>query len=319
MVKYVISPQSLMKVLCLLILTLAAFVAVRPQEPASIDKVLVEARKQTIAYREAFANLVGDELKTCVRFNGRGEIKKRSTVRSELLVYQSGKSNGSAELRVVFEVDGKPVPDAKRRSEKLLEELSKTTTSITELDKLQRESTRYDKSTNIYGVTLNQATVLSPNLRGAIRFETAGTDLIDGRPVFVVKYLQTRPDPLIAFNPSRETGAYITINTNLPKQTSPDQLRLRGTLWVDRDTYQIRREVRDVIIDTDGSQPLLSSLLDYTVSDFGILLPKRIAFVFNDVERKDGRLTVTSKITADFEYSKFRRTNVEITITDSDS
>jgi hypothetical protein len=308
-----------MKIAYALIVILISTVLSAAQTTNSLERILDGARKQSIIYRETFTDLIGDELKSFERTNQRGEVKKRTTIKSQLLVYRTdGAKAGSAELRIVEEIDGKPVSDAKRRSEKLLEELARPSARLSVLDRLQLESTRYDPSLKIFGATLFQATVLSEQLRSAMRFEEPQTAVINERNVFVVRYLQTTPSPYIAFNTKLSSSAFVTIEIELPDGANASDLRLRGTLWIDQETLQIWREERDVILKDDPSFSFLSSRHDYALSDFGVLLPTSIQFIIKDVKRKKGLIVVTSGVSAKFDYTNFRKTNVEVKISDDE-
>jgi hypothetical protein len=299
------------------LLLLCAAAAVPGQDRLTTEQIVENARLQSVAYSKALGDLIGEELKTFETRNLRDALKRTRRIQSDILIYRSGISDGSrAELRIVKAVNDKPVPDAAARGERLIAELEKTSTVIGELNRLQRESTRYDDTVEIYGVTLNQATVLHRLIRPVFRFEATVGEALNGRKVFVVNYLQTEPTPTIAFNPPADVGALITINTKLPRGARVFDLRLRGTLWIDVETFRVWREERDVILAREPALPLITSSHYYAVSEFGVLLPTRIYFSINKVERKDGALRIAGRQTALFTYSNFRRTKVEIRITD---
>lgn len=307
-----------MRIIALSVLSLL-FAQIAAAQTASTDAVIDQTRLKIAEYRETFANLICDETKTFERVNAEGRVKKRSAVVSDLLVYRANRPGAeSSELRVIKQVDGKAVPDARSRGEKLLAELAKTTVALVELNKLQDESTRYDRSVRIYGATLNQASVLNRKIAPSLDFEVGAETEVAGHKVLPIRYLQRSPNPFIAFNPRIDNGAFITINVELPDGSDASELRLRGTIFVDKETFRIRREERDVVLEREMSQPLLSSIHEYADTEFGALLPSRISFTINTVERKKGALVVESRISAVFTYSNYRRTNVDIKITDAD-
>ncbi|MBK7706264.1 MAG: hypothetical protein IPJ30_10900 [Acidobacteria bacterium] len=309
-----------MKNLSLILAILLTAVGASGQKPVpSLESVLANTREQIKVYRETFINLVADELKTIESVNASGKVKKSSRVKSELLIYKSDRANSeSAELRVVSEVNGKTVPDARKRSDKLLLELSKTSTPLKELEKLERESTRFDRSLLIFGITLNQAAVLSPEVSSAFSFQLGEVELVDGHNTVAIKYLQIAEHPLITFDPKTGSNALMTYELALPDGIDASTLRLGGTLWIDLETFQIRRETRDVAGPPELSIPLLTMRYEYSASDFGILLPKLIFAGFNELKQKKGQFAIANRVTATFAYSNFRKTNVEVKISDSD-
>ena len=83
----------------------------------NLETILTEAQKQSEAYREAFRNLLAEETKTFEEFGKTGEVEETTVVKSNFLVYQSGKkATVTSELRNVLEVNGKLVPNSQQRS-----------------------------------------------------------------------------------------------------------------------------------------------------------------------------------------------------------
>lgn len=294
-------------------------VAAAGQIPGSVDGIVKNADAQTARYRDAFRNLIGDETKTFTSRRDSNEIVGQTVVRSSFFVYESGKDRIS-ELRVVKEVNGTPIPDAQKRGEELLSALEGTTTQEKKLRRLERESTKYDQTFTIYGLTLFQGTVLDQNLRNAFTFTVAEGDVTtDGRRMIVLKYEQKAPHPYIAFNskPPDPTKASLAFEFDLPKSVKRSDLRIRGTLWLDAD-FRIRREERGIYISFDASLPIATQTFEYADSEFGILLPKSISIVFNNLKMKDKKLVSRSRESAVFDYENFRRTNVEVKISDDE-
>lgn len=64
---------------------------------------------------------------------------------------------------------------------------------------------------------------------------------------------------------------------------------------------------------------VLSTVFEYQGGDFEILVPKRIFLTLYRIKKENGNDFATSKAaTAEFEYSNFRKTNVEIRILDDE-
>jgi hypothetical protein len=304
------------------------FYAARAQNPAipaaPLETVLTEAQKQTDNYRETFRNLLADETKIFEDFDKNGASDSRTTVRSNFLVYQSGKNASvTTEMRNVTEVNGKPVGDSQKRAGEFLSELEKEKTLEKELQRIQKESSRYDKTWEVYGLTLNQAVALAPNLRPFFDFKMLGTESYQGTEVYVVSYQQTKKSPYNTLNGKDSNGAELTLNFRLdvPGELKKNDNFLRGKLWIDAKTYQIWREERELTIQSGEPLVLLSNVFEYQASDYGILVPKIIALtVFNIKKEKGGDRFVSVKdASINFEYSKFRQTNVEVRILDDET
>ncbi len=284
------------------------------------DSPLDKTAKQSALFRETFRNLIADESKTFDSFGSDGTLDRRTTVKSALLIYVS-KAGRPAELRVVKEVDGQPIPDAAKRGEEFLAEMDRVQTDESVLRKLQRESTRYDPTYTIYGLALHQGNVLDPGLRKAFSFTASGESVIDGRRVIVFNFEQTAQNDYVAFNskPPENSKPALIFDLDLPKSVKKSALRLHGTIWIDAETYQIRKEDCGVYFDAGRSVPLLTERFEYADSEFGILLPKTITLVFNEVKRKDGKYTIKSHDSVLFNYSNYRKTNVEVKISDDET
>lgn len=293
-----------------------------PTPPPSLETILTEAQKQSENYRETFKNLLADELKTFEEFDKKGNSDKKSTVKSSFLVYQSGKNaKMTAELRNVLEVNGKPIPDSQKRGEEFLAELDKQTTLESELKKLEKESSKYDNSWTVYGLTLNEAVALAPNLRPAFDFKLVGMESYQGTKVYVISYQQTKKSPNISVD-NKDLSPdqfYLSFGLNLPGSLKKDGVFLRGKLWIDAKTFQIWRDEQELTAQISQPIVLLSTIFEYQTSDYGILVPKNIALtVFN--AKKDGSKYLAQKDTKiNFEYSKFRQTNVEVKILDDET
>ena len=95
---------------------------------------------------------------------------------------------------------------------------------------------------------------------------------------------------------------------------------LRGKLWIDAKTFQIRREEQELTTQTIQPIVVISNVFDYQTSDYGILVPKHITLtIFNVKKEKDGKKYYAVKDTnLGFDYSKFRQTNVDVKILDEE-
>lgn len=286
----------------------------------TIETILTEAEKQTQTYRETFKDLLASETKTFEHYDKNGDLQQQTVVESDFLVYQSPKAQSVAELRNVVRVDGKPIPDSQKRSERFFAELAKQTTFERELEKIEKEGSRYDKTLDISGLTLFEGGVLSAKLQPFFDFKLLGTENHDGNDVFVVAYRQTKKSPYVSINAkdSEASDASFDFKFDLPGQLKNADAFLNGKFWIDAKTYQIRREERTLTVQNASPIVVMETTFDYQPSDYEILVPKKITLVANAVRRdsKDEPYTAEKDAKVNFEYSKFRKTNVDVKILD---
>lgn len=292
--------------------------------PISLETILTEAQKQTDAYREAFKDLLATETKTFEEYDKNGELDERSIIESNFLVYQSPKNpDRSSELRNVLRVDEKLIPDSQARADRFLGELEKTKTLEKELEKIQDESLRYDRTIRIIGFTLFEAITLAKNMRPYFDYKLTGEETVEGRTVYVVSYQQTKKSPFVAINGKAVTGEgiYAEYDLSIPGALKKNDIFLRGKLWIDAQTFQIWREERQVTVQSNGV-PLVAqeTVFEYTPSEFGILVPKRITFFDNNLKKtsKSDNFNAVKDTQVTFDYSKFKKTNVEVQIIDDE-
>ena len=288
-----------------------------PVPTPALGEILTEAEKQVKNYQETFKNLLALETKTFEDFDDKGEVKKKTVVESEFLVYQSAKSaDVTSELRNVIRVDGKPVNDSQARSEKLTAELQKTSTLESELEKIQKEGARYDKTIEVVGLTLFQGGILDDRLRDSVDFKLTGSENYQGSDVYVIEYQQTKPNPLIKLNAKDVKGSIFDFSAGIPDSLKKSDYFLRGKLWVDKQTYQIRREERELMIQAQTQLPIYSFTFDYQPSDYGILVPKQISLLSNNIEKDKDNYSAEKDLKVTFDYSKFRKTETDVKVLD---
>lgn len=293
--------------------------------PADLNTILTEATKQIDVYRETFKDLLATETKTFEDYNKSGDLRDAKVVESNFLVYQSAKdSKATAELRNVTKVDDELVPDSQSRADSFLAELGKTSTSEKELEKVEKEGLRYDKTLRIYGFTINQGIALSENLRPVFDFKLLGTENYQGSEVYVVSYQQTRKSPYITVNEkaSDAKGGSADFDADIPGALKKSDKFLRGKLWIDKNNFQIRREERQLTVNSPTAALIVfESVFEYVPSEFGILVPKKISLLENEIKKagKNEDYSTVKNMMVNFEYSKFRKTNVEVLISDDEN
>ncbi len=288
--------------------------------PVSLETIVSEAEKQTENYREEFKNLLGDEKKTFETFDKNGKSKKQTVVESNFIAYQSPKDETQVtEYRNVVKVDGKSVGDSDKRAADLFENLAKSASAQQELENVQKESSRYDKTLELNGFTLNQAPVLAEHIRPFFDFQLDGQEMVDGKDVYVVSYRQKSKSPYVIFNDSqpKPDKFFLSFEAELPKQVKEPNALLRGKIWIDKQTYQIRREHRELTIqpaDTPNQLIINETELEYQPSAVGILTPKRIVFTDYNVKSKDKSASISAVLDtkATFVYTKFTKSEVEV-------
>lgn len=295
--------------------------------PVSLETILTEADKQTARYRENFSNLLAEEVKTFETYDKNGEVKETRRVESNFLVYQSAKNPGrTAEYRNITTVDGKPVSDSEKRAEDFFNDVLRSDSAEKELEKIQKESSRYDKNLEIKGLTLNQARILAEHIRKAFDFAIVNEESYGIRKVYVINYLQKTPSPYIIFNDDDarpDKPSYLSYQLDLPKSWRNSPPLLRGTLWIDKETFQVLQERRDVVLPTNnGSKPIavMEMIFEYQISDLGVLTPKKITLTDNNIKiDKNDNYSLVKDNRATFEYTKFTRSDVEVKSGEVDS
>ena len=310
-------------ILNLLFLASTALVFAQALTPAPIgvETIVSQAEQQAINYRVTFNNLLAEETKIFEDFDKNGAEKERRVIESNFIVYQSAKNPAFiSEYRNVVKVDGKAITDNEQRAQEFFEKVLKSTTTERELERIRDESNRYDRTLNISGLTLYQAPILAAHIRPAFNFQIIGQDLIDGFEVFVISYTQKEKSPYIIFNddqPERPIGSGLIFDFNLPRSIKDASLFLRGKFWIDKHTFKIWREEREVVFRLKGSDKLFvrqKTELLYQKSEFDILTPKKVTLSDYTIKVKDkGReISIILDSRATFEYTKFSKSDVEI-------
>ncbi|MBX7169961.1 MAG: hypothetical protein K1X72_03315 [Pyrinomonadaceae bacterium] len=307
------------KISSVVITFLVLIIGVFGQNSQNLDEVLEKTSTQTTNYQEAFKNLLALETKTFETFDKNGQLKKQNKVESDFLVYQSSKNNKiSFELRNVKSVDGKPIPSADQNAEQFFAELNKATTLKSQLEKIQKTSSKYDKTLDVSGLTLYEGIILSNNLRPFFDFSLEPMQDFQGRQVFVLNYQQTKSSPFISIN-----GKGVDINNpglefdvEIPGEFKKNEILLRGKFYIDAQTFQILREERELTVQSNEPLVLLRTEFDYQPSAYEILVPKQISLILNDIKKNDGKFSAVKNTKITFDYTNFRKTETDVKILD---
>lgn len=304
MLKYIL--YSL--VLVSLTSTSPSFAQQPPSEPqvdqAGLRELLRSANLSIREYKARFKDLTADEEQKVEEYDGEGRLKRQRRVVSDLIIYQSQLDTSlTTEYRNVREVDGVTVAKREERLLNLFNRLARAGSVKKELDRISRESRRYDHRYSFYGLTLNQGLLLDESVHPYLQFTVAGRERINGREAIVIQYQQVAQSPRI------------TTNLSLPSVLKEAEPLYRGRVWLDAETAQLWREERELTLRHSSlNQPLVVMRFEfeYVSSSFGILTPRRIVWSTYDRGRTGANrlpeLLLGGKVT--YEYSSFRRFNV---------
>ena len=266
----------LKRVLCSLVLvslmvsiSLAQQPPQSPSDQAELNELIRRAAISMNEYKTAFKDLTAEEEQTIEEYDEKGKLKKQRRIASDLFIYQSQLDPSKMiEYRDVKSVDGVAVKKREERLVTLLTKSAKADSVKQELDRITRESKRYDLNYSFYGWTLHQGTPLYENTRGSFQFKLAGRERVKGHDAIVIEYSQVSDNPDIALKLS-----------SLPSHLKGAWTRYRGRLWLDAKTAQIRREVREITMEHPSltrSLIIIRYDLNYADSRYGFLTPQRI-------------------------------------------
>jgi hypothetical protein len=281
--------------------------AQQPQQPpldqAGLSELMRAASLRISEYRARFKDLSAEEQQKIEEYNGEGKLKRQRRVTSDLIVYQSQLDTSlAAEYRNVRMVDGVAVAKRDERLMNLFKRLAKADSVKKELERINRESQRYDLAVSFHGLTLNEGLLLDEST-GAFQFAIVGREQLNGRAVIVLKYQQVAQSP------------GFTSKLSLPSMLKSAEPLYRGRMWLDAETAQLWREEREFTLRHPSvATPLIFMRFEfeYVGSRFGILTPQRIVVSTYNNGRTgaDGvpQLLLGGKVT--FEYSSFTRFEV---------
>ena len=169
-------------ILCLVVAGFALLAAPRAiAQVANVrtNRLVSDAEARAVEYFRSFKDLTAEETKTVEEFRASGEVSRRRRIVSSLIVYRSQLDNGSmAEYRDVYEVDGAPVAGRQERVLALFEKQGRAKSVREELDRINREGSRYDLDYTVTGLSLAQGLPLQPWARALFDFEIEGTELV---------------------------------------------------------------------------------------------------------------------------------------------
>jgi hypothetical protein len=258
------------------------------------------------AYEKAFRNLTAEETKRIEVFKKSGAIDKQRQIVSDLIVYRSARDSSGVtiEYRDVRSVDGKAVERRGARALQLLTNAATAKNVQKELAAIAKETHRYEFNHHVMGLTIHQGNVMAMRgRRSSFAIEWVGRDRIAGRDVVVIDYRQTGPVGKDGWNLS------------LPREFGEPEHVHRGRLWLDAETFQLRRQVFELLVPHPAApDPILVLRQEavYAQSRFGILVPERIVldlrFHFSHPKNTPPSMALSERMT--FTYGAFRRFDV---------
>ncbi len=285
-----------------------------------LEKFLDKGDQANSAYFQIFKNLIAEELKTYDYFRSDGTLDESRKIKSIFVVYQSARTGAVAEYRNVLEFNGKSVARDDSSIQSFFEKLSRAASSNEEIARINKEGDRYDGRSHSHGMTLMPAFVLNNYFRPFFEFHVVGKEKIDGRDVVVIEYKQTKHCPRIKANATdeerKEEPTGLSFDAEIPSNFRPTNPRLQGRLWLDSETAALwRQEYSARIQPAVLSEPVVTTTLlyEYSRSDFGIMVPKRMAStMYRLTGKSDSDLVRTKAAEKTFEYSKFSRPDSEV-------
>lgn len=307
-----------MKKIVFLFLILLFFSASEAQE-VNLNELITKAEVATIQYTIAFKNLSADELKTFVYYKNDGRIDETRVIKSTFIVYQSPRNKRIDEYRNLLEYNGKNVALNDEKLADFFEKLAKANSDEKERDKLRTESNRYDGQFRSWGMTLSQITPFF-RLRPFFDFKIVGEEMIDGRKVIKIRYLQNKQTLLYKVSPTKEELKAEPdgwrFDTLISDEFRPTNPVMNGEICLDAETGQIWKNSFKIEVNPAKlSKPVLSSeyVYEYQPSKFGVLIPKIFQTVSYRIQGKnDDTLKVTKVAERKFEYSNYTQIDSEI-------
>jgi hypothetical protein len=122
------------------------------------------------------------------------------------------------------------VPGREKRATRLFERLSKADSVAKELERINREGSRYDFGWKYEGFTLQRALPLQATVHSLFNFEMEGREKINGRDVMVIRFS------------AKPGSATLRASVDWLSDFKLVDPRYRGRLWLDVQTAQLWRE-----------------------------------------------------------------------------
>jgi hypothetical protein len=273
---------------------------------AQLEELLDKASALKDKYEALFRDLTAEEKRVLEFYDKKkGKVVKRRRIVSDLIVYASQQNpDRVTEYRNIREVDGKPVNNQLERVEKLFDRVFNADSPDKELDRINRESLRYDIGAGFYGYTIFNAIATLGKFRSFFTYEFAGRERMGEQELVVIKFEQTE----FMKNMFGLQKDYEKLNVTGPL--------MRGQYWLDPQTGRLRREHHEIFFrDNDRPRTFKAIEVDYdfTSGEQGIWLPQRILFKYFQPLKSDKGIPVEMflKMSVTSEFGPFRRFEVK--------
>jgi hypothetical protein len=289
--------------LCLVLLLASTGQAQQPdaQLTALLERIGVNAEN----YTKTFKDLTAEERRHFELFGPDDKLEAQHRIVADLIVYQAQRNpNRAIEFRNIREVDGAPVKQQTERLEKLFERLTKDDSADKEMQRILKESTRYDFGYQLSGYLFYKAMASWKKTQPLFKFENAGPERVGERELLRVNFeqMQFKPDLFglsHIFDPAKFVGPL-----------------MRGRYWIDLTTAEIWREHHEIFFRDNQSaatHKVIEVDFDFTPSKYEVFLPQRVVLQFfrPAKAKKAAPVTMYRTVKVVSEFSDFRRFNIE--------
>jgi hypothetical protein len=279
------------------------------------QEVLRSALASIAEYKSTFRNLIATETRQFKIFDTDGRLKKQRVVRSTFIVFPLNEQPGlTEEFRQIIEVDNRAVGNVEKRAEIFFEKIARSRNDAELRQRIRDESFRFDP-VEIIGYTTSPGLCLLGNVQNAFRFSTFSEENLDGHLTLRVDCDQAAPTDSIRLSKSEvlpDSRAAADIDAGGDFKNAGD-LRMRASLWVDRETFRLRREIREFsVLNYKTQKRIVIQRAEFIFRDsaFGILTPQRILIDLFRLRRRNSEMYRDTRIEID--YSEFSKPEVEV-------
>jgi hypothetical protein len=188
-------------------------------------------------YEEQLANVVAEE--EYWQWIDQGPATSRSrtsrTLRSDFALTLTSERNRWVGYRDTFEVDGIPVRDRDERLERLL-----SSGAVGQAARIAEQNARFNLGEGLITRNINIPTfaleMLNPGIRDRFRVRHTGMDTLDGRPAWLIEFLERERPTLVRTPEGRDQPsrivALVDIQTGELLQTVLTWARVEGRIAV---------------------------------------------------------------------------------------
>jgi hypothetical protein len=189
------------------------------------------------SYEERLANVVAEE--TYRQWVEQGPTTRRSTtsrvLRSDYALTLTSERNRWVGYRDTFEMDGVPVRDREERLQPLL-----SSGAVGQAARIAEQNARFNLGEDLISRNINIPTfaleMINPRSRDRFRVRRTGTDVLDGRPGWLIEFRERERPTLVRTPDGRDQPsrviALVDIQTGEVLQTVLTWERVKGSIAV---------------------------------------------------------------------------------------